>query len=96
MKTVLIVLLACINVALLGTLVGGTLVPKAQAQAVRGNTDYLVVTGHIESKADALYILDLAKRRLAVFRIDPTSKKMIAVGARRLKIDFPKPVEDKP
>ncbi|HUT57864.1 MAG TPA: hypothetical protein VNA25_08445 [Phycisphaerae bacterium] len=88
MKKAMIVTLVCINVTLLGALVFVSEVPQARAQALRGATDYLMVTARIDSDTDALYVIDLAKRRMAGFLMDKTKKRMVAFGARRLKVDF--------
>ncbi|MCK4602404.1 MAG: hypothetical protein KAU28_08045 [Phycisphaerae bacterium] len=88
MKRVLIIALVCINVALLTVLVLGTHAPKAHAQAVRGGTDYVVISGQIGSNWDAVYIIDQAARALATFKFDKSRKRLLPFRMRDLKSDF--------
>ena len=88
MKKAMIVALVCLNVALLGALVFVAEVPPAHAQATFGGTNYLMVTAKIDKNTDALYVVDLASRRMAGFEMDTTKKRMVAFGARRLVMDF--------
>ena len=88
MKRAIIVTLVCVNVALLAALVLGAATPKAEAQAYRGAADYLLMTGHIGDNWDAVYVLDLAKRRLAAWQFNKTRKRLVAIGTRDLKDDF--------
>ena len=90
MKRAAIVVLTCINVALLLALMWGSTVPRVNAQqpGVFGK-DYIMVTGlHPGTNTEALYILDLAQARLAALRYDPAKERLFAFGARDLKDDF--------
>jgi len=89
MKKTLIVALMCLNAALVVGLIAGTGAEKAYGQVVGAN--YLVVTGNIYGDYDAIYVLDLATRRLAAWRYDKTRKpfglKPVTQG-RSLMADF--------
>ena len=88
MKRVLIVTLVCVNLGLLATLMLGTATPKASAQAFRGGTDYLLMTGAIRSDYDAVYVIDLGKRRLLAWKLDRTKKSLVPNRGRDLRNDF--------
>jgi hypothetical protein len=88
MKKILIGTLVCVNVALLVTLILGYGAGPAKAQVVGGGADYLMVTGHIMGDADGVYIIDLAKRRLAAWKFDKTNKRLVAFRGHELKRDF--------
>jgi len=88
MKKAVIVTLVCVNAALLAALVLGAGAPKAEAQVFRGGADYLMMTGHIGTDWDAVYIIDLAQRRLAAWQFNKTRKRLVAIGVRDLKNDF--------
>ena len=87
MKRALIVALVCINVALLAALVGVNL-RRADAQVARGGNDYIMVTGKIEASFDAIFIVDLQSRRLAAWRFDRTTKRLVPYKGRVLDTDF--------
>lgn len=91
MKKAVILGLICANAVLLVALALQSEPPRAHAQAFRGAADYLAVTGKVARDYDALYVIDLAKRRMLTFTVDKTSKKMIPQGPRRFKADFPAP-----
>jgi hypothetical protein len=91
MRKALIVALVGINVVLLLALVLGYAAPPAKAQVIGGGTDYLMVTGKsIGGNVDAVYIIDLGKRRLAAWKFDVTTKRLIEYtkATRDLKRDF--------
>ena len=89
MKKPLIVALMCVNAALLVALIAGTGTERAYGQVIGAN--YLVVTGNIFSDYDAVYVLDLATRRLAAWRYEkrkrPYGMRPVAAG-RELLRDF--------
>jgi hypothetical protein len=89
MKRAIIVGLVALNLVLLAALATSGDGSKAYGQAVRGATDYLVTTGRYQKDYDALYVIDLGKRRMCFFLLDRTSKKMTPYGARKFKFDFP-------
>jgi len=91
MKKPAIVLMLCVNAVLLVALVAGTGVPKAYGQFVGAN--YLVVTGDVYSDYEAVYVLDLATRRVAAWRYQKRRKpfRLVPVsvgGGRELLADF--------
>ena len=90
MKRRIVILLLCINAALLAALIWSATERPAYGQAL--GTDYVVVTGHVGVEWDAVYVLDLAKRRLAAFGVDKTRMRVRAfVGWRDLVRDFQRP-----
>ena len=99
MKKALIVALVCINVALLVTLVLGSHVPQARAQAFRGGANYLMATGHISTDVDAIYILNLGGRQLGAWRMDTNIRadrppRFIPFRGRDLRSDFRRTEQD--
>ena len=90
MKRILIVSLVCINVVLLGALLFEAAAPRADAQVIGGGTDYIVLTGHVGTDWDAVYVIDLASRRLAAWRLEKSRRpRLVAFGVRELTADFP-------
>jgi hypothetical protein len=87
MKRALVVLLVCINLALVAALVVVNVAP-ASAQTERGASDYIMITGKIEQGFDAVYVIDLKTRRLAAWRFDRTAKKLVPYRGRVLETDF--------
>ena len=87
MKRLAIILLVCINVALLALVLGKTL-PRAEAQTMRGASDYLLMTGRIDQDEEVLYVIDVARRRLGTMRYDRTQGRMVPYGSRDLTRDF--------
>lgn len=89
MKKAVIVALLCLNAALLVSLIAGTGTEPAYGQVIGSN--FLVVTGNIYGDYDAIYVLDLASRRLAAWRWEKTRKpyglRPVAAG-RELLRDF--------
>ena len=88
MKRAVIIGLVAVNLVLLTAVVFAPDKP-AYGQAYHGATDYLVSTAHFERDYDAIYVVDLAKRKMVYFLFDRTAKKMIPYGLRKLAIDFP-------
>jgi len=89
MKQFLLVALICLNAALVVTLVFGATAERAYGQAMGSN--YLVITGHINTDHDAVWILSLAERRLSGLRWNKTTKRLAAIGpsgGRDLRRDF--------
>ena len=95
MKKSAIVVLVCLNVALLGTLVARSL-PQAEAQVatrtpVAAPPNYLLLTGHIRSNEDVVYVLDVNSGKLLAWEFDHKDKRfeVIRLG-RNLVTDFSK------
>jgi hypothetical protein len=86
LKTVAIVVLLGVNLALLGAVVNANL-SEAQA-APYPTSNYIVVTGKTQENKDSLYILDLASQRFAAWKYDLSKKKMQPIGGQRLDRDF--------
>ena len=89
MKHTAIVALICLNAALLAALLLGASTEPAYGQVIGAN--YLVITGNVNEDNDAVYILDLATRRLAAWRWDKTRKRLAPIsagGGRDLLRDF--------
>ncbi len=93
MKKAAIVALVCINAVLFVATVFGTGAEKANAQSVRGGTDYLVVTGKIQTSQDAIYVIDTASRSMLAWRFEQrgTSGKLRPFRLQDLKNDFGTP-----
>jgi hypothetical protein len=91
MRKGLIVALVGINVVLLLALVLGYAAPPAKAQVIGGGTDYLLVTGKSTGgTVDAVYVIDLGKRKLGAWKFDVNSKRLLQYtkATRDLKRDF--------
>jgi hypothetical protein len=88
MKRALIIGLVVVNVVLLAALLLATDPPKAYGQSYRGTHDYLVATGHFQRGFDAMYVIDLARRKMCYFLFDKTTKRMIPYAMRKLRTDF--------
>ncbi len=90
-KRALIVLLWGANLLLLAVLVLSRWeLPAACAQAAPLGRNFAMVSGQIRSGVDALYILDLPKRRMHVFvpSRDHNNRKVFHAGYRDLQRDF--------
>lgn len=88
MKRALIVLLACANVALLlALLLANT--PRANAQAARGQADYLTVTARSGGDNQGIFIIDMSRQRLLGWNVDKTNKRLVQWAGRELVRDFP-------
>jgi len=91
MKNVLVVALMCLNAALLVVLIAGVATEEAHGQVF--GTNYVVVTGNIRADYDAVYVIDLARRKLAAWRFDTEQKpaRLVCItpgGGRDLTRDF--------
>ncbi len=90
-KRAVIVLLVGINLVLLSTLILSSWhLPSAYAQAAPLGQNYLIVAGEIHDGVDALYVLDLAQRRMHVFvpNRDQNNRRLFNAGYRDLQRDF--------
>ncbi len=90
-KKTLIVLLIGVNLLLLGTLIVTTApMPAAHAQAAPLGQNYSMVAGEIRDGVDALYLIDLPRRRLHVFvpNRDLNNRRLVYAGGRDLQRDF--------
>jgi hypothetical protein len=87
MKQALIVALVCLNLALLVAVVSVTTTP-AQAQAVGGRGDYLLINCEIARGEDVIYVIDTASRRMAVIRYSVQNGRIVPVSMSDLARDF--------
>ncbi|MFH1416966.1 MAG: hypothetical protein ABII12_01580 [Planctomycetota bacterium] len=90
-KRAVIVLLVGVNLVLLSTLIlSSWQLPAAYAQAAPLGQNYLIVAGEIHDGVDALYVIDLAHRRMHVFvpNRDQNNRRVFNVGFRDLQRDF--------
>lgn len=60
---------------------------KAYAQAGRGRTDFITVSGHQNNKS-VLYIFEATSGRLACLEIDPNAKTIKGVASANVASDF--------
>lgn len=89
MKRAVIVVLVCVNVALLLTLMLGPTAPKkADAQVFGGASNYIVVTGKIGKDDEAVYVVDVARQQMLAWRFDDGNEKFHRFRGRELKKDF--------
>ena len=93
MKKITIVLLVCVNVALLLTLMLGTGTPRARAQAGFFKTDYIMFTGRSSGGKEAVFVMDVAAQRIAAWEPGrvPGGRnrvKMMPYGRRDIRNDF--------
>lgn len=86
LKTIALVVLLGVNLALLGAVVNANL-SSAQA-APYPTSNYVVVTGKTQESKDSLYILDLSSQRLAAWKYDLSKRQMVPIGGQRLDRDF--------
>ncbi len=96
MKKALIAILVCVNVGLLVSLMLGTLTPRADAQVYRGASDYLMMSGHMTSSSENVYVVDLSRRRLVAWQWDKTTRRLTQMGSRNLRTDFKRTEDDQP
>jgi hypothetical protein len=81
--------LICLNLILVTGLVVFGVPPRAAAAQGTGlSGNYLVVTGEIQSKFDALYMIDLRERTLHWFYFQKGSNDLQYGGYRSLERDF--------
>lgn len=88
-KAAVIALLLVVNIGLLVgvvfSLAGGSI---AYGQAMPGSPKYLMVTGRFRDDEQALYVVNLERRMLAVFTFDQGDKKFIYNDRASLAQDF--------
>ena len=89
-KAVVIAILLVVNLGLLAAVVlsvvdgGQAWAGTAQAQAMPGSPKYLMVTGRFRSSEQALYVVNLERRMLAVFTFDQSKKRLSYNGRASL------------
>jgi hypothetical protein len=88
-RSLALIVLVGANVILLCVLVGMAFPPPAaQAQAVGGAGNYLMVCGNIQSDLDAVYMIDLRNRLLHTFTVRRGQVQLEYRGTRDLNVDF--------
>jgi hypothetical protein len=88
-KTTAIAGLICVNLLLLTALcLAGYSLPTASAQGTGLSGNYILVSGEIQDKYDALYLLDLRERTLHAFYWDKGRRDLIFSDSRDLERDF--------
>ena len=87
MKKAVIVMLAALNVGLLAWVLTMHSAP-AHAQTVRGLSDYMQVSGKVNSSTEAIYVLDLKTRNLKGWYYHPQERKLVELRGRDLTADF--------
>ncbi len=92
MKKLLIAALVCVNVCLLLVLIAGEgFHRKAEAQPLAGallQNNYIMLTGQIQQNNDAVYVIDMANRRLVAWQFDGSTKRLSKMGVRNLRTDL--------
>ncbi len=93
-KAVVIALLLVVNVVLLAAVIlsvqedrtaqAGT----AMAQSMPGSPKYLMVTGRYRTTEEALYVVNLERRMLAVFTFHAAKRRLNYSGRASLTADF--------
>ena len=93
-KPIVIALLLVVNLGLLTAVILSIVEDKtalagtAFAQAMPGSPKYLMVTGRYQQSRQALYVVNLQSRTLAVFTFDQSRKRIIYSGRASLVADF--------
>ncbi len=90
MKNFILILLVAINLLLAGVLVFKVIdLPQAKAQPIGLAGNYLMVSGEIlGTKSDAVYVVDLAKRKLHALHYDRSTRRVTLQGTRDLAQDL--------
>lgn len=86
-KQALIVGLVALNLGLLAWVLTAS-VPAAKAQAFRGGADFIAATGKIGKNTEAIYIIDLGKRKMLAWKYDDSKRRMQAIKGVDLSRDF--------
>ena len=93
-KAIVIALLVVVNLGLLAGMILSVVEERtaragtAMAQSMPGSPKYLMVTGQYRSADQALYVVNLERRMLAVFVFDQGKKRLSYVGRASLAADF--------
>ena len=93
-KAVVIAILLVVNLGLLTAVILSVLEGEqawagtAQAQALPGSPKYVMVIGRFRRNEQALYVLNLESRLLAVFTFNQSKEKLSYNGRANLTADF--------
>lgn len=90
MKQAVIGLLTLANVGLLVALMAGPGTPPAQAQMLGASSNFITTTLSYDQDQQAVCVLDVARRKLAVFRLVPEQQdlRLQEIQGRDLLRDF--------
>ena len=89
MKKLIVAALICLNVGLLFALVFWQSTPTANAQASYYNeTNYIMVTGQIETGYEVVYVIDMATQRLGAWKFSLGERRLMPLPSRPLSTDF--------
>ena len=84
MRSILLVALVVLNVALLAALWA----TPARAQFDAAESPYVMFTGRWQGGSDAVYVLHLDRRELMGWRFDQASRRLVPLRRRPLAPDF--------
>lgn len=93
-KLLIITLLVFVNVSLLTVLIVVAVPDRpvqagtALAQAMPGSPKYLMAMGRYRQNEQAIYVVSLERRMLAVFTFDQAKKRLTYNGRASLAADF--------
>ncbi len=88
-KSTCVALLVCLNLVLLTALcLASYSLPTAAAQGTGLAGNYMMVTGQIQDRYDALYVVDLRERTLHAFYWDKGRRQIVYSDWRDLDRDF--------
>ncbi len=82
MKKLITAALVCLNLGLLTGLVVST-TAEAPADGYFNETNYLMVTGKIESNYEIVYVIDLATQQIGAIKADRGTHRLSAMGSPR-------------
>ncbi len=82
MKKLVITALLCLNLGLLTALILSD-PSEAVADGYFNETNYVVVTGKIESNYEVVYIIDMATQQIGAIKADRGTHRISAMGAPR-------------
>ena len=93
-KAVVIAILLVVNLSLLGATLlsvvegGRAWAGTAWGQALPGSPRYLMVTGRFRESDQAVYVVNLESRLMAVFTFSQSDKRLTYSGRASLAADF--------
>lgn len=88
MKNVVIILMVCVNVGLILTLALTVVSPATAQEEYFPSSNYIFVTGQIETGYEVLYVIDMASQRLGAWSYDRSTKRLKPYPGRELRGDF--------
>ena len=88
MKNVAIILMVCVNVGLILALALTVVSPATAQEGYFPSSNYILVTGNIESGYAVIYVIDMATQRLGAWKYDLSTKRLKPYPGRELRGDF--------